>query len=73
MLDYGAKKNTGRYSTINEIVIGIGFGVTPIIAGFVAIINIYLIFVYIIASGIVFLIILIYLSRNIKRSKFLTP
>ena len=73
MLDYGAKKNTGRYSTINEIVIGIGFGVTPIIAGFVAIINIYLTFVYIIASGIVFLIILVYLSRNIKRSKFVVP
>jgi len=73
MLDYGAKKNTGRYSTINEIVIGIGFGVTPIIAGYVAIINIYLIFVYIIASGIVFLIILVYLSRNIKRSKFVAP
>jgi len=73
MLDYGAKKNTGRYSTINEIVIGIGFGVTPIIAGFVAIINIYLIFVYIIASGIAFLIILIYISRNIKRSKFVAP
>ena len=70
MLDYGAKKNTGRYSMINEIVIGIGFGVTPIIAGYVAIINIYLIFVYIIASGIAFLIILVYLSRNIKRSKF---
>jgi len=73
MLDYGAKKNTGRYSTINEIVIGIGFGVTPIIAGYVAIINIYLTFVYIIASGIVFLIILVYLSRNIKRSKFVVP
>ena len=69
MLDYGATKNTGRYSTINEIVIGIGFGVTPIVAGFVVEVNLYVIFIYIIASGIVFLIILIYLSRNIKRSK----
>ena len=69
MFDYGATKNTGRYSTINEIVIGIGFGVTPIVAGFVVEVNLYVIFIYIIASGIVFLIILIYLSRNIKRSK----
>ncbi|NHJ22123.1 MAG: MFS transporter [Candidatus Lokiarchaeota archaeon] len=69
MLDYGATRNTGRYSTINEIVIGIGFGVTPIIAGFIAIVNLYIIFVYIVATGIVFLIILTYLSRNIKRSK----
>ena len=69
MLDYGATKNTGRYSTINEIVIGIGFGVTPIIAGYVVTVNLYIIFVYIIAAGIVFLIMLTYLSRNIKRTK----
>jgi MFS family permease len=69
MLDYGATRNTGRYSTINEIVIGIGFGVTPIVAGYVVLINMYVIFIYIIASGIVFLIILIFLSRNIKRTK----
>ena len=69
MLDYGATRNTGRYSTINEIVIGIGFGVTPIIAGYIATVNLYIIFVYIVAAGIVFLIILTYLSRNIRRSK----
>ena len=69
MLDYGATRNTGRYSTINEIVIGIGFGVTPIIAGYIVTVNLYIIFVYIVAAGIVFLIILTYLSRNIRRSK----
>ena len=68
MLDYGATKNTARYSTINEITIGIGFGVTPIVAGYVALVNIYTIFIFIIICGIAFLIILIYLSRNVKRS-----
>ena len=68
MLDYGAAKNTARYSTINEIIIGIGFGVTPIVAGYVALVNIYAIFVFPITTGIIFLIILIYLSRNVKKS-----
>ncbi len=67
MLDYGADKNTGKYSTINEIIIGIGFGVTPIIAGYVAEVNLYFIFMYIIISGIAFLILLIYISRNVKK------
>ena len=69
MLDYGATRNTAKYSTINEIVIGIGFGVTPIVTGFIVEINVYLIFFYIIAAGIAFLIILTYLSRNVRKSK----
>ena len=68
MLDYGAAKNTARYSTINEIIIGIGFGVTPIVAGYVALVNLYTIFVFTIITGITFLIVLIYLSRNVKKS-----
>jgi len=68
MLDYGATKNTARYSTINEIIIGIGFGVTPIVAGYVALVNLYSIFVFTIITGIIFLIVLIYLSRNVKKS-----
>jgi len=68
MLDYGATKNTARYSTINEIIIGIGFGVTPIVAGYVALVNLYAIFVFTIITGIAFLIVLIYLSRNVKKS-----
>ncbi|NVM46813.1 MAG: MFS transporter [Candidatus Lokiarchaeota archaeon] len=66
MLDYGATKNTTKYSMINEIVIGIGFGVTPIVAGFVVEVNLYIIFVFIIVSGITFLIIQTYLSRKVK-------
>jgi len=67
MLDYGTAKNTARYSTINEIIIGIGFGVTPIISGFVVEVNIYAVFVFIIICGFAFLATLTYLSRNIKR------
>jgi MFS family permease len=67
MLDYGTAENTGKYSTINEIIIGIGFGVTPILAGYVAEVSLYPIFMFIIACGIAFFIILIYLSRNVKR------
>jgi len=67
MLDYGAAKNTARYSTLNEIIIGAGFGITPIISGYVVEINIYAVFVFIIISGFAFLATLTYLSRNIKR------
>jgi hypothetical protein len=67
MLDYGAAKNTARYSTINEIIIGIGFGVTPLISGFVVQVNIYFVFVFIIICGFVFIAVLTYLSRNIKK------
>lgn len=67
MLDYGTARNTAKYSTINEIVIGIGFGVTPIIAGYVAEVNLYVIFAFVIIYGTAFLIILIYLSRKVKK------
>jgi len=68
MLEYGIAKNTTIYSTINEIIIGIGFGLTPIIAGYVTEINIYPIFVFVMLFGAVLLIIQIYLSRNVKRT-----
>ena len=67
MLDYGTAKNTARYSTLNEIIIGIGFGITPIISGYVVEINIYVVFVFIIIGGFAFFATLTYLSRNIKR------
>jgi MFS family permease len=67
MLDYGAAKNTARYSTLNEVIIGIGFGITPIISGYVVEINIYAVFVFIIICGFAFFATLTYLSRNIKR------
>ena len=69
MLDYGTAKNTARYSTLNEIIIGIGFGITPIISGYVVEINIYAVFVFIIIGGFAFFATLTYLSRNIKRSR----
>jgi len=67
MLDYGSSKNTARYSTINEIIIGTGFGVTPIISGYVVEVNLYAVFVFIAICGIAFLGAITYLSRKIKR------
>jgi len=67
MIDYGAERNTKKYSTINEVLKGIGFGLTPIFAGFVAEINIYAIFIFLIIFAFSVVIPLIYLSRNIKR------
>ena len=66
MIDYGAAKNTKKYSTINEVLKGIGFGLTPIAAGFIAEINIYGVFVFLTILGTAVLIPLLYLSRNIK-------
>lgn len=66
MIDYGAAKNTKKYSTINEILKGIGFGLTPIAAGFIAEINIYGVFVFLIILVVSVLIPLLYLSRNLK-------
>ena len=70
MIDYGAAKNTKKYSTINEILKGVGFGLTPIAAGFVAEINIYANFVFLSIFGFVSLILLIYLSRDIEKKIF---
>jgi hypothetical protein len=66
MIDYGAAKNTKKYSTINEVLKGIGFGLTPIAAGFIAEINIYGVFVFLIILVVSVLIPLFYLSRNLK-------
>ncbi|MHA1234380.1 MAG: MFS transporter [Promethearchaeota archaeon] len=67
MLDYGTAENSAKYSTINEILIGIGFGVTPIIAGYVVEVSIYPVFVFIIICGFAFLVTLVYLFRKIKK------
>jgi len=67
MLDYGSSKNTARYSTINEIIIGTGFGITPIISGYVVEVNLYAVFVFIVICGIAFLAVITYISRKIKR------
>jgi len=69
MLEYGTAENTSKYSTINEIFIGIGFGFTPIIAGYVVEINLYAAHGFVIFLGLILLIFLIYLSRNIKSQK----
>ncbi|NVM46839.1 MAG: MFS transporter [Candidatus Lokiarchaeota archaeon] len=66
MIDYGAAENTKKYSTINEILKGIGFGLTPIAAGFIAEINIYGSFVFLIILGSSALLTLVYISQRKK-------
>ncbi len=70
MLDYGTAKNTTKYSMFNEIITGIGFGLTPIFAGYLAEINIYLIFIFVVLFGVVILAYLMALSRKIKWEQF---
>jgi len=67
MLEKGAAQDTSKYATINEILIGAGFGFTPIITGFVSEVDIYPIFAFIGIFGLVILILLIYISRNVKK------
>ena len=69
MLDYGTAKNTSKYSTINEIIIGMGFGLTPIIAGYVAEVDIYNMFIFVFVLGICIFVYYLYLSRKIKWEK----
>ena len=66
MLDYGTAKNTSKYSTINEVIIGMGFGITPIIAGYVAEISIYSMFSFNVLLGIAIFIYFILVSKKIK-------
>ena len=68
MLEYGTAKNTTKYSTINEILIGAGFGITPIITGYVVETQIYAIHVFIIILGIFIFFFLLYISRNVKKA-----
>ncbi|MHA2038156.1 MAG: MFS transporter [Promethearchaeota archaeon] len=72
MLEKGAAQDTSKYATINEIFIGVGFGMTPIISGYIAEINIYWIFAFIGIFGAAILVLLIYLSRNVKNSLTIT-
>ena len=69
MLEYGTAENSTKYSTINEVLVGIGFGLTPIIAGYAVEIYLYSIHVFIMIFGLVVLGLLIYLSKNVKRDK----
>ncbi len=69
MLEYGTAENSTRYATINEIIVGMGFGLTPIIAGYVVEIQLYAIHNFLIFLGLLVFFILLYLSRNIKKEQ----
>ena len=67
MLEYGTAENTTKYATINEIIIGMGFGLTPIIAGYVVELYIFGIHWFLTFLGPVVLLFLVYLSRTVKK------
>ncbi|MFX0021587.1 MAG: MFS transporter [Candidatus Hermodarchaeota archaeon] len=67
MLEYGTAENTSKYSTINEIIVGIGFGLTPIISGYVVEIYLFGIHWFLTFLGPIIFISLIFISKNIKR------
>ena len=67
MLEYGTAKQSTKYSIINEILIGIAFGFTPIIAGYVAEVNLYYNYLYIIIVGLCIFFASLYIARNVKR------
>ncbi len=67
MLEYGTAENTSKYSTINEILVGIGFGLTPIISGYVVEIYIFGIHWFLTFLGPIIFISLLIVSRNIRR------
>ncbi len=69
MLEYGTAENSTKYSTINEVLVGIGFGLTPIIAGYAVEIYLYSIHVFIMIFGLIVLALLTYISRNVNRGE----
>ncbi|MFW9819814.1 MAG: MFS transporter [Candidatus Thorarchaeota archaeon] len=69
MLEYGTAENTSKYSTINEIIVGLGFGLTPIVSGYVIDTFLYGIHWFLTFLGPLILISLIILSKNVKKEK----
>ena len=67
MVEYGSAENTSKYSTINEVIVGMGFGITPLIAGYVFEVNIYATYVFVVVFCFFAFTLLFYFSRNVKR------
>lgn len=67
MLDYGEKTDSTKYVTINEILVGVGFGIIPLIAGYIIEWNLIAIFYIQMIFAIATLISSIWLTRNIKK------
>ncbi|MFX1417948.1 MAG: MFS transporter [Promethearchaeota archaeon] len=68
MLEYGTAENTSKYSTINEVLVGLGFGLTPIFAGYIFEIYLFGIHWFLTFLGPIVFISLILISKNIKRN-----
>ncbi|UYP44718.1 hypothetical protein NEF87_001003 [Candidatus Lokiarchaeum ossiferum] len=69
MLDWGTKTGSSKYSTLNEVIVGAGFGITPIIAGYVVEVNIYANFAFISIFSIVILGLTFYIYKKMAQSE----
>ncbi|MFX1390051.1 MAG: MFS transporter [Promethearchaeota archaeon] len=67
MLEYGTAENTIKYSTINEVLVGIGFGLTPIISGYVIEVYLFGIHWFLTFFGPFIFVLMFFYSRNIKK------
>ena len=60
ILDWGAETGSSKYSTINEITVGLGFGFAPLISGYLVDAGlIYLVFIVSISISVTILLILL--------------
>lgn len=69
MLDWGTKTGSSKYSTLNEILVGAGFGLTPIIAGYVVEVNIYANFAFVSIFSVVVLGLTFYIYKKMTKSQ----
>ncbi len=70
MLEYGTAENTSKYATINEIIVGMGFGLTPIIAGYVFELYLYGMHWFLTFFSPMIFIVIILISKNVKAKEF---
>jgi MFS family permease len=67
MINFTSKTDSSKYTVINEILVGIGFGITPMITGFLVEIQLSTVFIFLISFNILILIVLSVLSKKVDR------
>ncbi|MHA1729778.1 MAG: MFS transporter [Promethearchaeota archaeon] len=67
MVDYGASTGSSVYSMMNEVVVGIGFGITPLIAGYIIEWSIPMVFIFQMILTIILLIFSIPFLQKFKK------
>ena len=64
IVDWGSKTGSSKFTTMNEVIVGIGFGITPLIAGYIVEWDIYVNFIVLIIIGLCVLIGSIFLFKK---------